>query len=51
MDTPGLTQSNKRVSLPFKRCGSRGIAVLHYGRYANGFQFNFFSGSRVTFTG
>ena len=38
-DTPGLTQSNERVSLSFKRCGCRDVAVLHYGGYANGFQF------------
>jgi len=28
IDTPSLTQSNKRVSLSFKRRGSHGVAVI-----------------------
>jgi len=62
-DTPGLTNSNKRVSLSFKLHGFHGVAVGHYGCYASGFRFDFhfanftrfflyfFSGLRVTFTG
>jgi len=63
-DTPSLTQFKKRVSLSFKRHGSRSLRVMRYGCYANDFQFNsylnladfrifslFFSGLRVTFTG
>ena len=50
--------SNKRVSLSFKLGGSRGLRVLHYGCYANGFRFDFqlfflnlFSGLGVKFRG
>ena len=32
--------SNKRVSLSFKWRGSRGVAVMRYSCYANGFQFD-----------
>ena len=51
-----------RVSLSFKRCGSRGVVVRRYSYYANGFRFDshladfcvvcflyFFSGLGVTF--
>jgi len=32
--------SNKKVSLSFKRCGSSSVAVMRYGLYANGFRFD-----------
>ena len=42
-DTPGLTQSNKKVSLSLKQRGSRSLGVIRYSyycMYANGFQFD-----------
>ena len=61
MDTPSLTQSNKKVSLSFKRCVSHGVAAMRYCSYANGFWFDshladfpllfLFSGLHVPFMG
>jgi len=50
----GMTQYQKKVTLSGKCCPARGVTVMCYGCYANGFRFNshladfrfcFFSGS------